>query len=300
VAVFSLGTAVLELATIQFANPLIRLLFGPPLPPARQVLFPIPLQTLEVFLFLALVRTVSFLAVGAFISQLVTQLHDQQRSLEDANTRLTHYASTLESLTVSRERNRLAHELHDTLAHSLTAISVQLETVKAYWDVDPDEARAQLEQSLAATRAGIDETRRALKSLRASPLEELGLLLGIRRMAESTAARRGLSIDISLPSSLPPLSPDIEQCIYRVAQEAIENAVKHADSQALALSLAQSGETLTLVVRDDGAGFDPKAAEKTGHFGLLGMRERARLVGGTLDIASRPGQGTMVTLVMPV
>jgi signal transduction histidine kinase len=85
-----------------------------------------------------------------------------------------------------------------------------------------------------------------------------------------------------------------------VAQEAIENAVKHADSQALALSLTQSGETLTLVVRDDGTGFDPKAAEKTGHFGLLGMRERARLVGGTLNIASHPGQGTMVTLAMPV
>lgn len=297
VLVFSVGTALVELASVDVLSPLVRQLYAPRLP-RLPVLAPVPLQAIDVFLFVALVRTVSFIVVGAFISQLVDRLHAQQQSLARANSRLTHYAATLESLAVSRERNRLAHELHDTLAHSLTGISVQLETVKAYWDIDPEQARARLDDSLAATRRGIDETRRALKSLRASPLEEMGLALAVRSMAESTAARHGLSIDLSLPNSLPPLSPDVEQCIYRVAQEAIENAVVHADPSILRLSLTQSGACVQLIVQDDGAGFDPQAAEKTGHFGLLGMRERARLVGGTLDVASRPGRGAIVTLTI--
>jgi signal transduction histidine kinase len=250
----------------------------------------------DVFVFLALVRTVSFVVVGFFLSQLISRLHLQQKSLTDANARLTHYASTLESLTVSRERNRMAHELHDTLAHSLTALSVQLETVKAYWSVDSKKSRELLEQSLTATRSGLVETRRALKSLRATPLEELGLRLALRQLAESAATRGNLDLELALPETLPSLSPDVEQCIYRIAQEAIENALAHADAKHLTLSLSQTEQAITLSVQDDGAGFNPAQAEKAGHFGLLGMRERSVMVGGEFNVESGPGKGTTVTL----
>ena len=114
----------------------------------------------------------------------MTRLREQGELLRQANAQLTHYASTLENLTVSRERNRMARELHDTLAHTLTGLSVTLETVKAYWDVDEDKARGLLDKSLETTRTGVEETRRALKSLRASPLEDMGLTLAIQKMAE--------------------------------------------------------------------------------------------------------------------
>ena len=147
VILFSAGTALLELLTVDVIAPLI-IFFSHPPAFTRPGFVPIPFRVLDVFLYLALVRTVSFITVGVFISQLISRLHIQQRSLAEANTRLTHYASTLESLTVSRERNRMAHELHDTLAHSLTAISVQLETVKAYWTVDRKKSKAQLDSAL--------------------------------------------------------------------------------------------------------------------------------------------------------
>ncbi len=297
VLLFSGATALLELLTVVLLVPLMHFLLVPR-PGLPQPFAPVPLQGINVFLILAVVRTISFVAVGVFVSQLIERLHQQQKSLQEANARLTHYASTLESLTISRERNRLAHELHDTLAHSLTAISVQLETARAYWNKNRVKARELMEQALAATRSGLEETRRALKALRASPLEELGLLLALRQLAESAAARAGLDLELALPDRLPALSPDVEQAIYRIAQEAVENVVLHARARRLTLRLEQSEQAIRLSVQDDGLGFDAAAAEKSGRFGLVGMRERARLVGGELHIVSGRGQGTTILLTI--
>lgn len=296
VMVFSGATALLELLTVTLIVPLMISLTTPP-PGLAQPFAPVPIRAINVFLILAIVRTISFIAVGVFVSQLIERLNQQQKSLQEANLQLRHYASTLESLAVSRERNRLAHELHDTLAHSLTAISVQLETARAYWNKDRLKARQLLEQSLAATRTGLEETRRALKALRASPLEELGLLLALRQLAESAAARFGLELELDLRDPPPALSPDVEQTIYRVAQEAIENAVKHAGAKTLSLHLSHNGQT-TLIVADDGIGFEVKSSTSGGHFGLAGMRERAALVGGRLSVESQPGKGTRVVLTI--
>jgi signal transduction histidine kinase len=249
-------------------------------------------------LVVTLIQTVVFLAVGFSISFLMGRLRAQQQSLQAANLRLMHHASTLEQLATSRERNRLALELHDTLAHTLSGLSVQLEALKAYWDIDRETGRSILEQSLQATHLGLDETRRILKALRASPLDDLGLAPALRKMVEDAATRGNLSLDMPETSSLPPLSPDVEQCIYRVAQEAVANAVKHAGAKALKVALEYNEDKVILTVQDDGAGFDVKQGLEAGHFGLAGMQERARLVGGTLEIASRPGEGTTVRLAV--
>lgn len=253
-------------------------------------------RTPIVLIFIATIRTISFIAIGIFISLLVTRLREQQEALQQANANLTHYASTLEQLTVSRERNRLARELHDTLAHSLTAISVSLETAKAYFDIDPNKTRELLDKSLESTRSGIDETRRALKSLRSSSLEDMGLILSIKRLAESAASRFHLDVELDLQNPMPSLSPDIEQAIYRIAQEAIENVAHHAQAKRLCIHLSYNGQSTTLTIEDDGLGFDTKSKVSTGHFGLVGMRERAELVGGTLAVTSEIGRGTKVVL----
>jgi signal transduction histidine kinase len=244
------------------------------------------------------IQTVSFLLVGYFISTLMSRLRAQNVALEQANAQLVHYSSTLEHLTIARERNRLARELHDTLAHTLSALSVQLETVKAYFDVDSGITKELLDKSLQATRSGLMETRRALKSLRASPLDDLGLLLALRRMSEESAARGKLELRLSLPNQLEPLSPDVEQAVYRVAQEAVANVVYHANARNLTLQLAINDGGLYLMVSDDGLGFNVQEGEVAGRFGLTGMRERTQLVGGQLTIDSRPGQGTTIKLTI--
>jgi signal transduction histidine kinase len=245
-----------------------------------------------------LIQAVVFLVVGFSITFLMSRLRAQQRSLEDANMRLTHHASTLEQLATSRERNRLALELHDTLAHTLSGLSVQLETLKAYWDIDRNTAHSILEQSLKATHQGLEETRRTLKALRASPLDNLGLSMALRRLVEDAALRAGLSLDMPEISNLPPLSPDVEQCIYRVTQEAIANVAKHANAKKLTVKLEYIKEKVVLTVQDDGAGFDVKQDIGAEHYGLAGMQERAKLVGGLLEIKSGPGAGTAVTLTV--
>ncbi|MFA5308664.1 MAG: sensor histidine kinase [Dehalococcoidales bacterium] len=247
---------------------------------------------------ITLIQAVVYLAVGFSISYLMSRIRRQQESLEAANLRLTHYAGTLEQLTTSRERNRLARELHDTLAHSLSGLSVQLETVKAYWDIDPPAARLLLDKSLTAAHAGLEETRRALKALRASPLDDLGLAMALKTMAEDAAARAKLALDLSITKSLPVLSPDLEQGIYRIAQEAVTNAVKHARATNLAVKLESIQGKTVLTVHDDGISFDINKSEKTAHFGITVMQERAQLMAAELKITGEPGNGTTVQLTI--
>jgi signal transduction histidine kinase len=245
-----------------------------------------------------LIQTVVFLAVGFSISYLMSRLRKQQQSLEAANINLTHYASTLEQLATTRERNRLARELHDTLAHTLSGLAVQLETIKAYWDVDQKMARSSLERSIAVAHSGLEETRRSLKALRASPLDDLGLAQAIKTMVEDTAVRANLALELSIVDKIPVLSPDVEQCIYRVAQEAITNVVNHANAKTLTVKLESVEGKTTLVVHDDGVGFDVEKVNKSSQFGLIGMQERAQLIGGVLGVISKPGDGTTVQLTV--
>lgn len=246
---------------------------------------------------MVIIQTISFLVVGYFVSTLMRWLKQQQASLAQANAQLTAHAATLEELTISRERNRLARELHDTLAHTLSALSVQLETVKAYWDVDPVAAQPMLDTALSVTRSGLQETRRALKALRASPLTDLGVTLALQQLATETATRANLRLKLALPERLPTLSAAVEQCLYRVAQEATANVAHHANAQTLTVQLC-CADRLILQISDDGLGFDPQKAATAGHFGLAGMRERAQLVGGELSVTSQPGQGTTVQFSM--
>ena len=232
-----------------------------------------------------------FLLVGYIVTRMMNAQRAQRRELAA-------YAATLEQLTVSRERNRMARELHDTLAHSLSAVSVQLEAADGALDDSPETAHMLLTKALAQTRSGLTETRRAMQALRASPLEDLGLGLAIRNLAESTARRGGMAVDIQIAEPLPALPPAVEQGVFRVAQEALSNVARHAGATQLHVQL-EANDELILTVRDNGRGFDAEATGVNGHFGLQGMRERAEMVGGTLKVQSAAATGTTVRLVVP-
>lgn len=241
-------------------------------------------------------RSLLSLFIGHIFSNLVTEQRKQREALAEANRKLVRYASALEQLAISRERNRLARELHDTLAHALSGLTVQLEALSAIWNPMSLKARKMLERSLSIARVGLDETRRALQSLRATPLEEMGLALAVRDLAENMTTRHRLTLTLDLPEHLGTLAPEVEQCYYRVAQEALENVSRHANARQVRVFLKRQGTELTLEISDDGVGFEDKPPSPGVQFGLQGMRERAELIGATLQVDSRPGQGTTVRL----
>lgn len=279
VLIFSLGSTLLDLAVIYLVFEVLNI------------------SSLLLWIGMPIARLLMFTLLGFIIVRMMSVQREQRAFLTKANTQLARYASTLEQLTVSRERNRLARELHDTMAHSLSAVSVQLEAVDSAWDVAPEKARMLLHKAQAQTRSGLTETRRALQALRASPLEDLGLSLALRNLAETTAQRAGLKLQLSVQPELKQLTPDVEQGIYRVAQEALENVVKHAGATQVEVSLRQDAEHTTLLVRDDGCGFHLENIHENGHYGLQGMQERAQMMGAALDVITAPAQGTTVRLL---
>ena len=244
------------------------------------------------------VRTVFFLVAGHMIAHIMQRQRQQRRSLLEANRQLRHYAATLEQLAVTQERNRMSRELHDTLAHTLSGLAVQLEAARSLWQSAPDRSYAMLEDSLLATRTGLTESRKAIQALRASPLEDLGLTLALRNLAESAASRTGAVLSLELPTDLEKLAPDVEQCIFRVAQESLENIVRHAEAQRLTFQMVREGANLILSISDDGKGFDPAQVDVQKQFGLKGLRERVAMFAGELQIHSQPGQGTTIRLIL--
>ena len=155
-----------------------------------------------------------------------------------------------------------------------------------------------LNTSLQVTRSGLEETRRVLKAVRASPLEDLGLRLAILQLAQETANRGNLALKINIPEPLLPLAPDVEHCIFRICQEAVANVLYHANATCLHICLEQTPETTLVKIIDDGIGFEPKLSKQPGHFGLVGMKERADLSGGRLTVESHIGRGTTIQLTL--
>lgn len=251
---------------------------------------------------LTLFRTLTFLLVGYIIGKLVTEQRQQNNQLNQANRQLTSYTNTLEQLAISRERNRLAREFHDTLAHTLSAVAVQLEAVNALWDTDKVKSRAMLAQSLAETRQGLTETRRAIQSLRATPIEDLGLNLAIRNLAHSLSERYNMIFEVNVPEDLPELKPEAEHAVYRIVEEALRNTVQHAKAKKVLISINKEDSGINLIIRDNGQGFNitDNMNSSENHFGLRGMHEYAESIQADLKIDSQKGQGTTVTLSLEV
>ncbi|MEM9954053.1 MAG: sensor histidine kinase [Chloroflexota bacterium] len=262
---------------------------------ARQfVRFDAPIEVV-----ITLIRTVSFLIVGYIVTKIMQTQREQRLVLTTLNQDLMAYATTREQLIISQERNRLARELHDTLAHTLSAITVKLNAVQVLWDNDNDErAKIMLTEVIGTLNEGNAETRRALQDLRASPLEDMGLILAIRHLAETSIERGGFELDLHLPEQELRLRSDVEQVVYRITQEALANVVEHANANKVSLTLSVQEACLKLTISDDGVGFNPKEPDPKRNFGLVGMVERSKMIGGTLSVTSQVGTGTTIQLTV--
>jgi signal transduction histidine kinase len=243
-------------------------------------------------------RIVVYPIVGFFVAHLVTGQKKDRKTLTEKNVELTQYATTVERLAISHERNRLARELHDTLAHTLSAVAVQLEAHDAQLDTDPEGAKQTLKLARKMVRNGLEEARNAVQALRASPLEDLGFALAMRHLIDAMVERSALSIALDMPDDFDELSPEVEQSIYRITEEALNNTIQHANARQATVSLRRDRGEIHLKITDDGFGFDPETASSDGHYGLVGMHERALLCDGQLGIKSAPGKGTTVRLTI--
>ena len=231
--------------------------------------------------------------VTYIVGLLVEQQRAQQRELETAHRQLQEFAAMADQLARSRERNRMARDLHDTLAHSLTGLIVQLQATRSLLPQQPNEASRELERAEQTARTGLSETRLAIRDLRASPIASLGLLGAIKQEIAVFEQANAAQVALDAREPLPRLSETQEEALWRIAQESLDNITRHANANQVNVTLGAETNEVVLTIHDDGAGFDLQHVPPN-HFGLVGMRERIALAGGELRVTSSPGQGTQI------
>ncbi|OLV15693.1 sensor histidine kinase [Deinococcus marmoris] len=237
------------------------------------------------------------LLMTAVFGVLLRRSRQLVEELETANTKLALQAAQAEELAVLRERSRLARELHDTLGHALTTITVQLEAAELSLERRPDKARILLGQSRELSRAATSELRLSLSDLRSevspsTPDQSMLAQLSVLAQPEGLPAVQLNLTDVQL-------SPQQQHALIRIASEAVQNARRHAHARQISVELRQTPQDTRLSVSDDGQGFDTRQPTAPGHYGLAGMRERLVLLGGQLEIDSSPGGGTRVVARLP-
>ncbi len=204
-------------------------------------------------------------------------------------------------LGAAEERNRIARDIHDTLAQGMSATALQLEMADALLEsgVDTAQVRRVIGRALDLTRANIEDARRSVLDLRAAPLEGKTLSQALQELVQNAIAGHHLQVDYEIDRELRPLPQRIEIGLYRIAQEALTNILRHSNAAELDIVLHSTPEQIELGIGDDGRGFDTESIPK-GRFGLIGISERARLMGGTLEICSAPDEGTWLRIVVPL
>lgn len=205
--------------------------------------------------------------------------------------RLERYAERVSELSAAAERDRMARDLHDSLGHHLTAVSVLLEKSAAFRELDPAVADRALADARRSASHALAELRQSVRTLRDAPFRLSSALGELVRDADDD----GLPVTLDYAGDETPHDPAALMALYRAAQEGVTNARRHADATAVTVTVRCDRSSARLVVADDGRGF---AADREG-FGLTGMRERVRLAGGSVAVASRPGAGTRLTVTIP-
>jgi NarL family two-component system sensor histidine kinase YdfH len=218
--------------------------------------------------------------------------------LETANRTLTEYADRIEDLTLTGERQRMARELHDTLAQGLAGLILQLEAVDSHLGQGhTDRAQAIVEQAMARARATLAESRRAIDGLRKETPESLEE--SIRDEVGHFTAATGVPCELAyaVEGPLPEGTPELA---LRTVSEGLTNIARHAQARHASVAIRIDGGALAVEISDDGIGFDPDDEREAGHYGLIGLRERVRQAGASLDIRSGEHDGTVIDLRIPL
>jgi two-component system, NarL family, sensor histidine kinase UhpB len=232
------------------------------------------------------------------IDRLASSFHGLLERIEEERRR----SGQLAMRAQEEERRRLARDLHDEVNQALTAILLRLEALA---QETPAERAPEVAELKRLVNQAMDELLNLARQLRPSALDDHGLVPAVETQLKRFAARTGIEVRLDTRGDPDALPEVVQTAIYRVAQEALTNVTRHAGATVVELDLEEDASGAELRVRDDGGGFDPSVVARTssdgpgGGLGLVGMAERARLVGGELDVRSAPGGGTTVTLRVP-
>jgi signal transduction histidine kinase len=241
---------------------------------------------------------VFFIAISV---SLIQQQRERQRAerllveLEAAHRQLQAYAAQVEALAVAEERNRLAREIHDSLGHYLTTITVQLEAAGKLVAARPEQAAAAIATAQGLAREGLAEVRRSVAALRASPLDMASLGEAIGDVVKSLRSS-GIATTFTIEGQARPLPIQTKTALYRAVQEGLTNVRKHANASAAQVTLTYEPERVALTISDNGTG---QRGEEAGGFGLLGLRERVALLGGSLEAGDCPEGGFRLRVEVP-
>lgn len=233
------------------------------------------------------------------IQRLQTELIHMARKVQLAQQSLRGYLSAV-TTGQEEERRRLARELHDDTIQSLIALNQQIQLAQLSAQDEANRDRLAMMQQMAEQT--VADLRRLTRDLRPIYLEDLGLIPALEMLARDMSQATGLSVVFEKRGKARRLSPNVELALYRIAQEGLSNVVRHAKANQATVSLQFTEQEVTLTVKDDGVGFvvpeSPAEMAPAGHFGLLGVQERAEAIGARLQIESAPGQGTRLQLFL--
>jgi PAS domain S-box-containing protein len=230
----------------------------------------------------------------AFVMTDITELKQAQQSLERERRTLEHMLQASD-----HERQLIAYDIHDGLAQQLAGAIMQFQVYDQLKDTKLDEAKKAYDGGVTLLRQGHSEVRRLISGVRPPILDESGVVAAIAHMVHEPVLDQELKIVFHSAVTFNRLAPVVENVIYRIVQEGLSNARNHSKSKKVVVSLTQRGERLRIEIRDWGIGFVPNTVPES-HFGLDGIRERTRLLGGRCNIKSKPGEGTAVVVELPV
>jgi PAS domain S-box-containing protein len=226
-----------------------------------------------------------------------------ERRIEARTREIERMSEANRRAAIIRERLRMARNLHDTLAHSLLALLAQIRLIRKLAHRDPAAVETELARAEEAAHEGLAQARAAVGELRKHAISEEGLSPTLERLLARLRARTSLEITLHVDPAAAGLEDETAEALHRIAEEAVRNVERHAAAERVDVSVRvdhlDGAERLTLTVADDGVGFDPGAV-LAGHYGLLGIREQAALIGAELRVDSAPGQGTRVSVSVPV
>jgi signal transduction histidine kinase len=244
----------------------------------------------------AILRFVAVMAIGVSLKLMAIQSEERAR-LQASLATAERKAGVLE------ERQRLAREIHDTLAQGFAGIVVHLETAEQIDPLRGSPVKPHLDLARSVAREGLEEARRMLQALRPEILAQRGLPEALDRVCDDWSRRSGLRANLEVTGSAAPMHPDIELTILRAVQEGLTNIGKHAEARTATVTLSYMEDMIVLDVQDDGRGFVPSAGPGGGSgtgFGLAGMRERTEALQGSFSVESVPGEGTTISISLPV
>ena len=263
----------------------------------------ISLSTYPIFIYF-LISAFFTVLLGLFINGIIQQNRQKQRMIEDLEQAHHSLAQAERQAGMLEERQRLAGEIHDTLAQGFTSIVMHLEAAEGALENDPAAVRQHIDRARQTARQSLSEARRYLWALRPDTVAREPLAQALQRIGQGWSEECGLPLKLEVTGIEYPLPASIEVTLLKAAQEALVNVHKHSQANCANLTLTYMEDEVILDVQDDGVGFDPtRAAQQAGiehGYGLVSLRERVSQLGGRLDVESAPGEGTTMVISLPI